>query len=88
MSDEAYAQLSPEALNNYLTTEAQSVKMPYLILGILVLLVAVLFMVSKLPDVKEGDDSKAGNNPFKAFRHRHLIWAVVAQFFMLAHRFV
>jgi len=81
MSDEAYAQLSPEALNNYLTTEAQSVKMPYLILGILVLLVAVLFMVSKLPDVKEGDDSKAGNNPLKAFRHRHLTWAVVAQFF-------
>jgi FHS family L-fucose permease-like MFS transporter len=81
MSDEAYAQLSPEALNNYLTTEAQSVKMPYLILGILVLLVAVLFMVSKLPDVKEGDDSKAGNNPLKAFKHKHLTWAVVAQFF-------
>jgi FHS family L-fucose permease-like MFS transporter len=81
MSDEAYAQLSPEALNNYLTTEAQSVKMPYLILGILVLLVAVLFMVSKLPDVKEGDDNAAGNNPLKAFRHRHLTWAVVAQFF-------
>jgi FHS family L-fucose permease-like MFS transporter len=81
MSDEAYAQLSPEALNNYLTTEAQSVKMPYLILGILVLLVAVLFMVSKLPDVKEGDDSKSGNNPLKAFRHTHLTWAVVAQFF-------
>lgn len=81
MSDEAYAKLSPKALNNYLTSEAQSVKMPYLILGILVLLVAVLFMVSKLPDVKEGDDSKAGNNPLKAFRHRHLTWAVVAQFF-------
>jgi len=81
MSDKAYAKLSPEALNNYLTSEAQSVKMPYLILGILVLLVAVLFMVSKLPDVKEGDDSKAGNNPLKAFRHRHLTWAVVAQFF-------
>jgi FHS family L-fucose permease-like MFS transporter len=81
MSDEAYAKLSPEALNNYLTTEAQSVKMPYLILGILVLLVAVLFMVSKLPDVKEGDDNAAGNNPLKAFRHRHLTWAVVAQFF-------
>jgi len=81
MSDEAYAKLSPEALNNYLTSEAQSVKMPYLILGILVLLVAVLFMVSKLPDVKEGDDSKAGNNPLKAFRHKHLTWAVVAQFF-------
>ena len=81
MSDEAYAKLSPEALNNYLTTEAQSVKMPYLILGILVLLVAVLFIVTKLPDVKEGDDNNAGNNPLKAFKHKHLTWAVATQFF-------
>jgi FHS family L-fucose permease-like MFS transporter len=81
MSDEAYAKLSPEALNNYLTTEAHSVKMPYLILGILVLLVAVLFMVTKLPDVKEGDDNNAGNNPLKAFKHKHLTWAVATQFF-------
>jgi len=81
MSDEAYAKLSPEALNAYLTSEAQSVKMPYLILGILVLLVAVLFIVTKLPDVKEGDDNNAGNNPIKAFRHKHLTWAVAAQFF-------
>jgi FHS family L-fucose permease-like MFS transporter len=81
MSDEAYAQLSPEALNMYLTSEAQSVKMPYLILGILVLLVAVLFIVTKLPDVKEGDDNNAGNNPLKAFKHKHLTWAVATQFF-------
>ncbi len=81
MSDEAYAKLSPEALNTYLTTEAQSVKMPYLILGILVLLVAILFIVTKLPDVKEGDDTNAGNNPLKALRHKHLSWAVIAQFF-------
>ena len=81
MSDKDFAKLSDQARSIYLTTEAQSVKMPYLILGILVLLVAVLFMVSKLPDVKEGDHNAAGNNPLKAFRHRHLTWAVVAQFF-------
>jgi len=81
MSDKDFAKLSPEALNNYLTSEAQSVKMPYLILGMLVLLVAVLFMVSKLPDVKERDGATAGSNPLKAFRHKHLTWAVVAQFF-------
>ena len=81
MSDKDFAKLSDQARNIYLTTEAQSVKMPYLILGMLVLLVAVLFMVSKLPDVKEADGTTTGNNPLRAFRHRHLTWAVVAQFF-------
>jgi FHS family L-fucose permease-like MFS transporter len=81
MSGKDFAKLSDQARSIYLTTEAQSVKMPYLILGMLVLLVAVLFMVSKLPDVKEVDGTTAGNNPLKAFRHRHLTWAVVAQFF-------
>jgi FHS family L-fucose permease-like MFS transporter len=81
MSVKDFEKLSDQARSIYLTTEAQSVKMPYLILGMLVLLVAVLFMVSKLPDVKETDGTSAGNNPLKAFRHRNLTWAVVAQFF-------
>jgi FHS family L-fucose permease-like MFS transporter len=81
MSAKDFEKLSDQARSIYLTTEAQSVKMPYLILGMLVLLVAVLFMVSKLPDVKETYGTSAGNNPLKAFRHRHLTWAVVAQFF-------
>jgi len=71
--------LSPEALQQYLNMESQSVKTPYLVLGILVFLVAVLFILTKLPDVKEKD--KESGNPLHAFRHRHLSWAVVAQFF-------
>jgi len=80
LSEAEYNALSPEALNTYLQQEADSVKMPYLILGIAVLLVAVLFMVFKLPDVKESGD-KASGNPIHALRHRHLSWAVAAQFF-------
>jgi FHS family L-fucose permease-like MFS transporter len=81
ISDKDFEKLSDQARSIYLTTEAQSLKMLYLILGMLVLLVAVLFMVSKLPDVKEAEGTTAGNNPLKALRHRHLTWAVVAQFF-------
>jgi FHS family L-fucose permease-like MFS transporter len=37
-------------------------------------------MLSKLPDIK-GEKDKESGNPLHAFRHRHLSWAVVAQFF-------
>lgn len=80
MSESEYNALSPEALQQYLGMEAQSVKTPYLVLGILVFLVAVLFLLTKLPDIK-GEKDKESGNPLHAFRHRHLTWAVIAQFF-------
>jgi MFS transporter, FHS family, L-fucose permease len=80
MSEAEYATLSPEALQQFLHSEAQSVKGPYLVLGILVFLVALLFVFSKLPDVKEDDDKESGN-PLHALKHRHLLGAVIAQFF-------
>src|SRR5690606_22279794 len=67
-------------MQQYLQTEADSVKLPYFILGSVILLVAILFLVTKLPDIKETGDKESGN-PLHAFKHRHLKWAVVAQFF-------
>ena len=80
MTDAQYKALSPEALEQYLNMESQSVKTPYLILGLVIFLVAVLFILSKLPDVK-GEKDKESGNPLHALKHRHLSWAVVAQFF-------
>ncbi|GGH10147.1 L-fucose:H+ symporter permease [Sphingobacterium alkalisoli] len=69
----------------YLTSEAASVKLPYLALGVILLLVAVIFIFVKLPEIKE---SKSENNDpdtnegfFSVLRHKHLTFAVVAQFF-------
>lgn len=80
MSEAEYSAMSPEALQQYLNMEAQSVKTPYLVLGIIIFLVAIIFMLSKLPDIK-GEKDKESGNPLHAFRHRHLSWAVLAQFF-------
>jgi len=55
--------------------------MPYLILGGILLLVAVFFAFTKLPEVKDSGEESAGKNVLHAFRHRHLSWAVAAQFF-------
>lgn len=66
----------------YLAEEASSVKLPYLILGAVLLLIALIFVFVKLPEIKEeesGTIQKTGF--FSALKHRHLAFAVVAQFF-------
>ena len=79
-SDAELNAMSAVQMQQYLQTEADSVKLPYFILGSVILLVAILFLVTKLPDIKETGDKESGN-PLHAFKHRHLKWAVVAQFF-------
>ncbi|MBD0294889.1 MAG: L-fucose:H+ symporter permease [Bacteroidota bacterium] len=79
---------TPTQLNNmtvaerlaYLNHEAASVKMPYLVLGGVLVVVALLFLFFHFPEVK-GDTKVARPVQFlKAFRHKHLAWAVIAQF--------
>jgi FHS family L-fucose permease-like MFS transporter len=68
----------------YFMEEAASVKMPYIILGLVLVAIAILFYFSRLPEVKtkstDGISSIQGSF-FGALRHSHLRWAVVAQFF-------
>jgi MFS transporter, FHS family, L-fucose permease len=65
---------------DYLNTEAASVKIPYIVLGASLLLVALLFFFFRLPEVKSEEKAAPLSRFIKAFRHRHLAWAVVAQF--------
>ena len=67
--------------NAYLMNEAAAVKMPYIILSAVVLLVAVMFFFFKFPEIKDKSASEKTPSFLKVFRHRHLKWAVVAQFF-------
>ncbi|RZL49242.1 MAG: L-fucose:H+ symporter permease [Pedobacter sp.] len=66
----------------YFLEEAASVKMPYIILGIVLVTIAVIFYFSRLPEVKTiSVDGEAKGSFFGALRHKHLRWAVIAQFF-------
>lgn len=86
LSKEQIKAMSPDALQQYLVGEASTVKMPYLVIGIIVLLIAVLFVVTKMPEVTEQEDKSidaTAGEKGSIFRHRHLIAAVVAMFFYI-----
>jgi MFS transporter, FHS family, L-fucose permease len=79
---EELQQMSPQQLNDYLSFEAGTVKIPYLILAILIFIVAILFFITRIPEIKEeGENNEKHSFSIKVFRHRHVAWAVTAQFF-------
>ena len=78
-TDIELANMTDQAREMYLQSEADSVKTPYIIIAIVILIVALLFLLTKLPDIKE--EKAERRNLFQTFRHRHLTWAVIAQFF-------
>ena len=73
----------PDAVRiTYLNHEAAAVKLPYIVLGGVLVAVAVLFFFSKLPEVRAAEaEPSEGGGFFAVLKHRHLTWAVVAQFF-------
>jgi len=78
---EQIAAMSPEVKTAFIQEAADSVKMPFIVLGIIILVVAIIFYFTKLPDIKDKEEATEDKGFFQAFRHRHLTWAVIAQFF-------
>ena len=67
---------------SYLASEAAAVKMPYIVLGTVLVLVAILFYFMHLPSMKpEHTEVEVKPGFFSVLKYRHLSWAVVAQFF-------
>lgn len=59
--------------------EAESVQMPYLFIAGVVLLVAILFAITRMPEISTPAEKTAS---FKGItKHRHLLFGVLAQFF-------
>lgn len=79
LSVEQVAALGDAERLAYIQTETAVVKGPYVILGIIILLVAIIFYFIKLPEVK--DEEEGGSGFIKAIRHKNVAWAVLAQFF-------
>jgi FHS family L-fucose permease-like MFS transporter len=78
--------MSANQLASYMQAEANTVKLPYMVIGGVVILLIVLFIFTRLPDVKEDDSAVDGHAPGKDFsarvlKHSHVAWSVIAQFF-------
>jgi MFS transporter, FHS family, L-fucose permease len=80
-SDAELSVMTDAARKLALASEAASVKMPYMILGIVLVIVAVLFAITHLPKLNTDPAHTPSKNIFHAFKHKHLTWAVIAQFF-------
>lgn len=80
-SDLELSTMTDAAKQIALASEAASVKLPYAILGAVLIVVALLFALIHLPKIQQSTGHVASKNIFHAFKHKHLSWAVVAQFF-------
>ncbi len=80
-SDADLSAMTASARQLALASEASSVKTPYFILGSIILVIALLFALIKLPEITDDHGHIASKSIFHALRHSHLRWAVAAQFF-------
>jgi FHS family L-fucose permease-like MFS transporter len=72
--------------DGFLNAEADSMKLPYLILAGVLILIAVVFIFSHLPRIKEGEHEEGSAKgekliDFSVFKRSHLRNGVIAQFF-------
>ena len=77
LTAEQQAEMPAAELDAYLANEALAVRVPYLLIGLMVLAVAVLFLWVHLPEIVE-DDRATGERDTRAWRR--LRFGVVAQF--------
>jgi MFS transporter, FHS family, L-fucose permease len=73
---------SQHLYNAYLQSETLRVVKPYLAIGVITLLWAILIFRTKFPDMNSADQSAdRGRGEYKQLLQRHFLLAVVAQFF-------
>lgn len=80
--DEVAARVASHSYEAYLRFETLRVIRPYLVLGGVALLWAILIWRTKFPEIQsEREDESHHGNFAELLRHRHFVLAVIAQFF-------
>ncbi|MCA5003554.1 L-fucose:H+ symporter permease [Sphingobacterium bovistauri] len=80
-SADELANMSEVAKEAYIQAETALVKGPYMVLGLIILLVTVLFFFTRLPDIKDEESEDSNEGFFSSLRHMNVRWGIVAQFF-------
>lgn len=67
----------------YIQQETEAMRLPYLVLGLLLIIVALVFVFTKFPKIADENTTNKNGKliDFSVLRHSHLRWGVIAQFF-------
>lgn len=80
LSEQEQHAMSGEQLDSYLNAEAASVQMPFIVIGLVVLFVAIMIWRTALPEIKE--EKETGNKVSGSiWEEKNLILGIAAQFF-------
>lgn len=76
----------PGGWDGFVHIETDAMKIPYLILAIVLIVIAVIFIFAHLPKIKEGEHEEGNIRgekliDFEVLKRSHLRWGVIAQFF-------
>ena len=76
----------PGGWEGFVGFETNAMKLPYLILSIVLILIAIMIIFSHLPRIKEGGHEEGDAKgekliDFSVLKRSHLRWGVIAQFF-------
>lgn len=76
----------PGGWEGFVQFETDAMKLPYLVLAGILILIAIVFIFSHLPKIKEGEHEEGDTKgekliDFSVFKRSHLRWGVIAQFF-------
>jgi FHS family L-fucose permease-like MFS transporter len=81
ISEEQLKTMSSSEIDALLTHEAQSVQIPYIVIGLVVLSVAAILWKTNLPEIKESSDENSATEKGSIFKQTNLMLGVLAQFF-------
>ncbi|HEY8389295.1 MAG TPA: L-fucose:H+ symporter permease [Parasegetibacter sp.] len=82
-SDEELAAFTPEQEFDYYEQLFHSLKLPYIIIGLVLVLVAILFIITRFPpkQAMEANRGSTTKERLSFFKHPNLMGGVIAQFF-------
>ncbi|PSL21563.1 L-fucose:H+ symporter permease [Dyadobacter jiangsuensis] len=81
LSEAEHQAMSPDQLNAYLNEEASSVQIPFILIGLVVLFVAVMIWRTSLPEIKEEEEVADQKPSGSIWGEKNLILGTTAQFF-------
>ncbi len=75
------AQMTPQAIDAWRASEAAAVGPPYLVVGILIVIIALAIARTKYPALRPEVTPEGQGSPFAVLKRPRVLYAVVAQFF-------